>query len=73
MLELPRVIRNMATSVLPDNEHLPKMSFRLGVTLESVGVPALFLADLAVPPQPLKSFGLHLIGEVLGCSNCEVS
>jgi hypothetical protein len=24
---------------------------------------------LAVPAQPLKSLGLHLVGEVLGCSD----
>ena len=61
----------MSTSVLPDNEHLSEMGFRLSVTLEPVGVPALFLTDLTVPPQPLKSLGLHLVGDVFGCSDCE--
>ena len=40
------------------------------MALESVVVPALFLADLTVPSQPLKSLGLHLVGEVFGRSNC---
>ena len=71
MLELCGVIRDVSTSVLSNNEHLPEMGFGLGVTFESVGVPTLFLADLTVPPQPLKSLGLHLVGDVLGCSNCE--
>jgi len=41
------------------------MRFGLGVALESILVPALFLADLTVPAQPLKSFGLHLVSDVL--------
>ena len=62
----------MSASVLPNNEHLPEMGFGLDVALESVVVPTLFLADLTVPSQPLKSLGLHLVGEVFGCSNCGV-
>jgi len=69
MLELSRVIRNVSTSVLSNNEHLSEVRFGLDVTLESVVVPTLFLADLTVPSQSLKSLGLHLVGEVLGCSN----
>ena len=73
MLKLCREICDMSTSVLSDNKHLPQMGFGLDVTLESVGVPTLFLADLTVPSQPLKSLGLHLIGDVFGCSNYELS
>lgn len=47
------------------------MSFGLSVSFESVVVPTLFLADLAVPSEPLKSLGLHLVGEVFGRSDCE--
>ena len=70
VLELSRVICNVSTSVLSDDKHLPEVRFGLDVTLESVFVPALFLADLTVPSQSLKSLGLHLVGKVLGRSNC---
>lgn len=40
------------------------------MTFEAVLVSALFLADLTVPPQPLKSLGLHLVGDVLWCTDC---
>jgi len=72
MLELSGVIRNVSASVLSNNKHLPKVGFGLDVALESVVVPTLFLADLTVPSQPLKSLGLHLVGEILGCSNYRV-
>ena len=70
MLELSREIRDVSASVFSNDEHLSEMRFGLDVTLESVVVPALFLADLTIPSQPLKSLGLHLVGEVLGRSNC---
>ena len=65
VLELGREIRDVSTGVLADDEHLAKVGFRLSVTFETVFVSALLLADLAVPSQPLKSFRLHLIGDVL--------
>ena len=69
MLELSRVIRDVSASVLSNDEHLSEVGFGLDVTLESVVVPTLFLTDLAVPSQSLKSLGLHLVSEVLGSSN----
>ena len=69
MLKLSRVIRDVFASVLSNNKHLSEVGFGLDVTLESVVVPTLFLADLTVPSQSLKSLGLHLVGEILGCSN----
>lgn len=69
MLELSGEICNMSAGVLSDNKHLSKMRFGLDVTLESVVVSTLLLADLTVPTQSLKSLGLHLVGEVLGGSN----
>ena len=41
------------------------------MALEAVLVTALLLADLAVPPQPLKSLGLHLVGDVLRRADCK--
>ena len=73
MLELPREIRDVSASVLSNNKHLSKMGFGLDVTLESVLVSTLFLADLTVPSQPLEALGLHLVGEVFGCSNCRLA
>lgn len=70
MLELSREICDMSTGVLSNNKHLSKMGFRLDVTLESVFVSTLLLADLTVPSQSLKSLGLHLVGEVFGGSDC---
>ena len=69
MLELSRVIRDVSASVLSNDEHLSEVGFGLDMTLESVVVPTLFLTDLAVPSQSLKSLGLHLVGEVLRSSN----
>jgi hypothetical protein len=59
----------MAPRMFSDNEHLSQMGFTGDMALETVLVSALFLADLTVPAQLLKSLGLHLVGEVLGCSN----
>jgi len=70
VLELSREIGNVSASVLSDDEHLSEVRLGLNVTLETVVVPALFLTDLTVPSQPLKSLGLHLVGEILRCSNC---
>jgi len=56
----------MSTSVFPNDEHLSEVRFRLDMTLESVFVSTLLLADLTVPPQSLKSLGLHLVREVFG-------
>jgi len=69
VLELLRVVSDMSASVLSDCEHLSQVSFGLGVTLETVLVSTLFLADLTEPAQPLKSLGLHLVGYVLGRSD----
>jgi hypothetical protein len=70
VLELSREIGDVSASILSNDEHLPEVGLGLDVTLESVLVSTLFLADLTVPSQPLKSFGLHRVGEVLGRSNC---
>ena len=43
----------MLPGTLADDEHLPEMRLGLRVTLETVFVSALFLADLAVPAQAL--------------------
>lgn len=39
-----------------DDEHLPEVRLGSHMTFEAVLVSALFLADLAVPPQPLKAY-----------------
>ena len=39
------------------------MAFAHCMLLESIGVSALFLAWLTVPSQPLKTFGLHAVGD----------
>ena len=72
MLELAREICNVSPSVLSNDEHLSEVRFGLDVALESIFVPALLLTDLTVPSQSLKSLGLHLVGEVFGCSNCGI-
>ena len=69
MLELRREVGNVSTCVLSDGEHLTKVRFGLGMTLESVLISALFLADLTEPSQTLKSLGLHLISEILWSSD----
>lgn len=70
VLELLREVGDVSTCVFAHSKHLTKVSLRLGVALETVLVSTLFLADLTVPSQPLKPFRLHLVGDVLGCSNC---
>lgn len=39
------------------------MAFAHCMLLETVGVSALFLAWLTVPSQPLKTLGLHAVGD----------
>ena len=63
----------MSASILSDNKHLPEVGLGLDVALESVCVSTLFLTDLAVPSESLKPLGLHLVGEVFGCPNWELS
>jgi hypothetical protein len=65
VLELRREVGDVTACVLADNEHLPQMCFGLSMTLESILVPALFLADLTEPPQALKALGLHLVRQIL--------
>lgn len=61
VLEFGGVVCDVAPGVLTDDKHLPKMSLGLCMTLESVLVSALFLTDLTVPSQTLKTLGLHLV------------
>lgn len=68
-LELGREVGYVRTRVLSDHEHLAQVRLGLRVALEPVLVAALFLADLAVPPQALQALGLHLIRHKLRCSN----
>lgn len=70
-LELGREIGDMTPSMFSYDQHLPQMRFRLSVAFETVLVSALFLANLAVPPQALQTLGLHLICNILGSSNCK--
>jgi len=69
VLELRRIVIDMSPSALANNEHLPQVAFGLHVTLETIFVPALLLTDLAVPPEPLKPFGLHGVGEIFRSAN----
>lgn len=39
------------------------------MTLESIFISTLLLADLAEPPQALQTFGLHLVGNILWCTH----
>jgi hypothetical protein len=55
MLELGGEVGDVSACVLANDEHLPKMRLRLGMTFEPVFVATLFLADLTVPAQPLES------------------
>lgn len=73
VLELGAEVGDVLAGVLADDKHLAQVRLRLGVALETVLVTALFLADLAVPPQPLKSLGLHLVGDVLRSTDCRLS
>lgn len=70
VLELRRVVRNVLSCVFANDEHLTQMRFGLSMTLETVLISALLLANLAVPAQTLKAFRLHLVCEILGRSNC---
>jgi len=69
VLKLAREIRNVSTRTFSNDKHLAEMSFRLSVAFEAILVSTLLLTDLTVPSQPLKPFGLHLVGEVLGGSD----
>ena len=69
VLELGREIGDVLPGTLADNKHLPEVGLGLRVTLEAILVSALFLADLAVPPQTLEALGLHLVGQILWCSD----
>ena len=70
MLELHREVRDVFPCALADDEHLAEMGLRLSVTLESIYISALLLADLAVPTETLKALRLHLVSEVLRGTNC---
>jgi hypothetical protein len=59
----------MLPTVLADYQHLPEVALRLGMTLETVLVSTLLLADLTEPSEPLKPLGFHRIGEVFWRSN----
>lgn len=52
--------------VLADDEHLPDMALRLCMHFESIGITALLFADLAIPSESLKTFGLEFVVQVLG-------
>lgn len=69
MLELHRVVGNVPSSILAHDQHLAEMRLGLSVAFEAVLIAALFLTDLAVPPQALKPLGLHLVRQVLWRSN----
>lgn len=40
------------------------------MTLESVFISTLLLADLTIPPQALEALGFHFVRNILWCSNC---
>lgn len=67
-LELLRVLLDFALRVLTNKHHLPQVTFAHGVALEPVLVPALLLANLAVPAESLQAARLHLIRHILGRS-----
>lgn len=67
-LEVGAVVLDEFLRILADNVHLADMRLGLDVAFEAVCVAALFLARFAPPPEPLKSFRLHLVGEVLRAS-----
>ena len=64
--ELVAVLVDELLRVLADDEHLAHVALGLGVQLVAIGVAHLPLADLAVPSQPLETFALELIAQVLG-------
>ena len=55
----------MCTSILSYDQHLTQVGFGLRMTLEAVLVSTLFLANLTIPSETLKSLGLHLVSDVL--------
>ena len=70
VLELRGEVGDVSSCVLAYDQHLAKMGFGLSVALEAVLIATLLLADLTVPSQTLKSFGLHLVGDVLRSTDC---
>jgi hypothetical protein len=48
-LKLHREILNMFPRMLANDQHLPQMTFRGRMTLETILISTLFLADLAIP------------------------
>lgn len=69
MLKLHRVVGYVPACVLADDEHLAQMRLGLSMALKAVLISALFLTNLAVPSQALKSLRLHLVRQVLRCSD----
>lgn len=55
LLELVAVLVDVLFRILADDEHLAHMAFGLGMHLESIGIAALFFADLAVPSKTLET------------------
>ena len=70
VLELHGEVGDVLARALADDEHLAEMGLGLSVTLESIFISALLLADLAVPTETLKALRLHLVSEVLRGTNC---
>nr|POE90355.1 hypothetical protein CFP56_71080 [Quercus suber] len=64
--ELVAVVVDEFLWVLANQEHRAYVAFGHGVLFEAVLVPTLFLADLTIPSQSLKTFGFHLVGDVFG-------
>lgn len=60
LLELRRVVSDNLPWVLAEDLHLPLVALRCQMTLETVFIAALFLAQLAVPTQLLEAL-LHSI------------
>jgi hypothetical protein len=71
-LKLTREIRDMPTCIFSNHQHLTQMGLRSGMTLESVLISALLLADLAVPSKTLETFRFHRIRDGFRCSGCMV-
>ena len=59
VLELLREPINYTIWVVAKNHHLPRVRVGHGVALETVLVPALLVAHLAVPSQFLQALGLQ--------------
>ncbi|GER47140.1 glycolate oxidase iron-sulfur subunit [Striga asiatica] len=64
-LELLRVAVDDAGGVLAEDLHLALVGFAHAVALETVLVPALLLAHLAVPPELLEALGLDPVRDRL--------